>query len=150
MVMLGEFGATDLSTLVSDELPPLPINNQLINLLREAGIDYDSSTKEFKITDEDYPAAFRLTKDNLITEKFGELFYNKLKTEINLGYKLGLYSSVVVLCRKLVENLLIDILRKKYPRNKKGNLKLYFDKNGGRFHDFGILIDNLEKTEGTI
>ncbi len=136
----------DINELVSNELLPLDENPfQLINLLKEAGIEYNSSTKEFKITGDDHTLVLPLRKENLIKLEFGDLFYDMLKKEINSGYKFGLYSGVAVLSRKLIENLLIDILRKKYPRSQKGNLELYYDKNRRRFHDFAILIENLEK-----
>ena len=130
------------------QFPFMITDDQLINFLRDADVDYDSSTKEFKIKDDDHTVTFPLTKDNLITEKFDDFFYIRLKNEINIGYKFGLYSSVIVLSRKLVENLLIEILRKKYPRNKKGNLEFYYDTKRRRFHDFIVLLDNLEAVSG--
>jgi hypothetical protein len=131
----------ELATQVPDD--------QLINFLRDANVDYDTSTNEFKIKDDYNMVTFPLTKDNLITEKFDDLFYIRLKNEINIGYKFGLYSSLVVLSRKLIENLLIEILRRKYPRNKKGNLEFYYEAKRRRFHDFIALLDNLEKQKST-
>lgn len=136
---LGNVSMSELAT----QVPLMITDDQLINFLRDAGVDYDSSTKEFKIKDDGQ--TFRLTQDNLITTNFGELFYNKLKNEINLGYKFGLYSSVTILSRKLVENLLIDILKKRFPPNEEGNLELYYDTKRNRFHDFALLLDNLER-----
>ncbi|MFZ0510166.1 MAG: hypothetical protein WAM14_01055 [Candidatus Nitrosopolaris sp.] len=138
---LGNVSMNELAT----QVPLMTPDGQLTTLLMDAGIDYVSSTKEFKIKDDGHTVTFQLTTDNLIAEKFGEHFYNRLKNEINMGYKFGLYTSVVVLSRKLVENLLIDMLRKKYPPNEEGNLELYYDKKRKRFHDFAVLLDNLEK-----
>ena len=55
------------------------------------------------------------------------------------------FTGLVILSRKLIENLIIDVLRKKYPPDKIRNLNLYYDKNKRRFHDFTVLLDNLEK-----
>lgn len=137
-----DFENINISQLAPENLP-LMTTHQLTNFLRSAGVDYDSSTNVFKIKDDGQ--TFRLTQDNLITTNFGDLFYNKLKDEINLGYKFGLYSSVTVLSRKLVENLLIDILKKRFPPNEEGNLELYYDTKRNRFHDFALLLDNLER-----
>ena len=134
---------------LATHVPFMTPEDQLINFLRDAGVDYDSPTKQFKIKDDGHTVTFPLTKDNLITEKFDDLFYIRLKNQINIGYKFGLYSSVVVLSRKLVENLLIEVLRKKYPGNEKGNLELYYVTKKGRFHDFTVLLDNLEQKKST-
>jgi hypothetical protein len=55
-----------------------------------------------------------------------------------------IFTSVVILSRKMIENLIIEILRKKYPQKVKGNLDIYYNKNERRFHDFTMLVKNLE------
>ena len=65
--------------------------------------------------------------------------------EINKTYTFGCYTACFVLCRKLLENLLIyKILKKKYPNNTKNHREKYFDFNNGRFLDFGKIIKNLK------
>ena len=44
----------------------------------------------------------------------------------------------------MVENLVIDILRTRYPQSGEGNLDIYFIKEDHRFQDFTMLIENLE------
>jgi hypothetical protein len=45
----------------------------------------------------------------------------------------------------MIENLVIDVLRLKFPQSGTGNISLYFRVDGGgRFHDFTILLKNLE------
>ena len=39
---------------------------------------------------------------------------------------------------------MIEILRKKYPQKEKGNLHIYYIQSERRFHDFRVLIKNLE------
>jgi hypothetical protein len=49
------------------------------------------------------------------------------------------------LCRKLIENLLTDLIRTKYPQNNLQNVELYFDISRGRTRDFSEIIQNLKK-----
>lgn len=64
--------------------------------------------------------------------------------ELNKAYTHGCYTAVFILTRKIVENLIIDILRAKFPEDKKENKELYFDIHQKRFKDFGIILDNLK------
>jgi parallel beta-helix repeat protein len=82
---------------------------------------------------------------NLIKTRFNDYFYDNLKNEINSSYRNGEFTATMLLSRKLFENLVIEILRKKYPQNKNGNLEIYFNKKDRRFHDFTILLKNLEE-----
>lgn len=84
----------------------------------------------------------------LIDIDFSDIFYNELKDEINEAYRMGLFTSVMLLSRKLFENLIIEILRIKYPSSVPGNLELYFIKNNKRFQDFTILLKNIEDRKG--
>lgn len=63
--------------------------------------------------------------------------------ELNKAYTVGCNTSVFILARKIVENLIIDILKKKYPENVKKNKELYFDTGQGRLKDFSIILKNL-------
>jgi hypothetical protein len=45
------------------------------------------------------------------------------------------------LIRKLLENLIIDILRGKYGTHQ---VSLYYDTSKRRFHDFSVLLQNLD------
>lgn len=68
-------------------------------------------------------------------------FYKKLFDEINRLYAYNFPMSLSVLIRKLLENLIIDILRKKYGTSE---LSLYYDPSKHRFHDFSTLLKNLK------
>jgi hypothetical protein len=63
--------------------------------------------------------------------------------EINRAYTCRCYTSVFILCRKVIENMIIDILKKKFPPREKQNKELYFDINKRRFKDFGVILDNF-------
>lgn len=63
--------------------------------------------------------------------------------ELNKAYTYSCYTSVFILARKIVENLIIDILRVKFPENKEENIELYFDVNQKRYKDFSVILKNL-------
>ena len=81
----------------------------------------------------------------MIDLDFNDVFYNELRDEINKAYQMKLFTSVMLLVRKLFENLIIEILRMKYPYNKTGNLEIYYLENDRRFQNFTILLMNIEE-----
>lgn len=84
------------------------------------------------------------TEKTININNYPDDFYEDLQAEINKAYNYGLYSSVFVLVRKFLENLLIDLLRKKYRSQDVG---LFFDTSQNRFHNFSILIENLKEKQ---
>jgi hypothetical protein len=66
-------------------------------------------------------------------------------TETNKAYTSGCYTAAFILCRKIIENLLTDIIRRKYPSNKKENVEIYFDTRRGRTRDFSEILKNLRQ-----
>ena len=67
--------------------------------------------------------------------------------EINKAYTHGCYTATFVLCRKVLENLLIHhILRKKYPKKTKEHREKYFDFSRNRYIDFNKIIENLRRS----
>jgi len=71
-------------------------------------------------------------------------FYKKLIEEINQLYQNRLVLALSVLVRKLLENLVIDILRKQYGTEGKS---LFYDIKRHRFQDFSDLIENLKEKQ---
>jgi hypothetical protein len=63
--------------------------------------------------------------------------------EVNKSYSKGCYTSCSILARKIIENLIIDILRRKFPPIKIENKELYFDIHRNRLLDFSIVLKNL-------
>lgn len=63
--------------------------------------------------------------------------------ELNKAYTYRCFTAVFVLLRKIIENLIIDILRAKYPDSKREDKELYFDITHGRFNDFDVILRNL-------
>jgi len=79
------------------------------------------------------------TKYLNITE-YPDDFYKDLVELINKCYIYVIYPAVYVFSRKLLENLLIDILRKKYGME---NIDLFFDTKHRRFYSFNVLMRNF-------
>jgi hypothetical protein len=117
---------------------------EFIDYLDESGIIYDKSAKTIRTSGEPSSQIFPSTRGNLIETKFDDFFYANLTKEINLAYKFGMSTSAIILSRKMIENLVIEIFRAKYKRSRHRNLNLYYDKKNRRFHDFSYLIDKLE------
>lgn len=124
------------------------IANMLINSLKENGLEYDPVTQTFSHgTDGEgiliLPPKRRL--NSVIDLDFdNDYFYNHLRDEINSAYKYGLFTSVSLLCRKMIQELVFEILRLRYPPNNIGNLEIYYNQQDNRQHDFTLLIKNLE------
>ena len=68
-------------------------------------------------------------------------FYDDLIENINQCYRIGVYDGTFVLTRKLLENLVLDLLRKEYP---KSYLQMYYIPNERRFRNFSTLLDVFE------
>jgi len=72
--------------------------------------------------------------------QFQNTLYIEVVEEINGTYKHGFFTSLYVLVRKLLENLLIDCLRKYYTKQLSDK---FFDTNKKKFHGFGLLRENF-------
>ena len=70
-------------------------------------------------------------------------FGKKHVDEANRAYHAGCYTAAVILCRKIFENLIIDLLTKQFPQNNAKNKELYYDTGRGRFNDFSVIEQNL-------
>ena len=79
--------------------------------------------------------------DNLIEHNFSDNFYADLVIEINRAFGFKLYNSTLVLTRKLLENLLIDLFRTKYGMQ---DIEKFYNTNKNRHHDFAKLVDTLQ------
>lgn len=102
-----------------------PASRSIITHTRSKKSSYRPKTKIFLI----YPS-----KDSFQKRHFDE---------INRAYNAGCYTAVFILCRKVIENLIIDLLVKRFPEKNKSNRELYFDTHQQRFKDFSVILDNL-------
>jgi len=64
--------------------------------------------------------------------------------EVNRAYTYKCYTSAVIICRKIMENLLIDILRLKFPENTRENKELYYDIHRRQIKGLRELLESLE------
>lgn len=90
-----------------------------------------------------HPKAQKLRIIEVISYDTDDHFISGHFSELNRAYTFGCYTSVFILARKIVENLIIDILKQYFPEKKKGNKELYFDTAKGRLKDFGVILKNL-------
>jgi hypothetical protein len=74
-------------------------------------------------------------------QRFPSPFFTQLSGEINNAHSWHLYTSTYMCLRKLIENLVIELLRKKFDT---ADLDMYYRAKQHRFHDFSLLIKNLE------
>jgi hypothetical protein len=68
-------------------------------------------------------------------------FYPDLVENINQCYSAGVNDATLVLTRKLLENLIIDILREEYGKQE---IDLYFRPENKRFENFSTLLNNFK------
>ncbi len=68
-----------------------------------------------------------------------DIFLRKHLDEINRAYAKNCYTCVFVLVRKVFENLIISILKTKYPTDR----EVYFDVSKNRNLDFSIVLAHL-------
>jgi hypothetical protein len=67
-------------------------------------------------------------------------FYINLEEEINACYITSLSNATLMLSRKMVENLLYNIIEEKFPKD----MALRYDVHRGRTLYFSVLIENLQ------
>lgn len=61
--------------------------------------------------------------------------------ELTRAYDSNCYTAVFILFRKIIENLIIDILKAKFP----DRFELIYNSALHRYHDFSVVLDNLYK-----
>jgi hypothetical protein len=75
--------------------------------------------------------------------KYPEIFYDRLEEEINIAYSNpNLPNAALMLSRKLIENLVYNLLEYKFSKQKR--IDLYYDVHQRRAHDFSVLLKNLQ------
>jgi hypothetical protein len=72
-------------------------------------------------------------------------FYRDLINLINQAYSIEFYPAVLIFSRKILENLLVDILRKKYGMP---NIDMFYMTSKGRFQGFNTLLKNFDDNLG--
>ncbi len=70
--------------------------------------------------------------------------YLYLIEEINVSYQVKCYTATAILLRKLLENILMTIMKKKYASDK-SILNEFYDEKKGRIKDLSLLAESFEK-----
>ncbi len=119
---------------------------ELIKLLEEHTITIDTVNHKLYLQDD---AEETTINTDFLAYSFNDLFIDAIRKEVNECYQGGQYLAVIILSRKIAEVLCERILESYFPKKLNGlyaeaNHILWYDKNHSRYHDFGILIDNLK------
>jgi hypothetical protein len=77
----------------------------------------------------------------ILTLTTPDSFVQRHVEEINKAYNAQCYTATFILCRKVMENPVVEILRAKFPKNR----DLFEDNVSHRSLDFSVVLDNLFK-----
>jgi len=118
--------------------------------LREKFLEYDEELYKYLINPEGNidllrPILLPSSEKYLAFDDYPTIFFKKLEEELNIAYDIKLFCTVRILSRKLIENLIIEILRKKFGMQ---NINLFFNPHEYRFLAFRKLMENLEDKKG--
>lgn len=114
-----------------------------VDLLRQARIEIGNRVFKYK------PSLKGKRKENvIIIAKYptNDIFLRANIDEINRTYTYKCYTATFVLCRKVLENLLVHILKEKYPLSTREHREKYFDFSRRRCHNLSVLLQNLRKS----
>jgi hypothetical protein len=79
----------------------------------------------------------------LIDIDFFDEHYNSIRTEINTCFKQGFYMASLELSKRLIHNLLIDLIRTNFPLAGEGHRSLYYNYQKEDFRDTRELLKAL-------
>jgi len=87
------------------------------------------------------------SKQKIIFVKYQteDKFLNKHIDEINKCYSANGYTASFILIRKVIENLIVEIIKEKFPNRNKKHKEIYLDLDKGRILDLSSLIKNLRE-----
>ncbi len=140
-------------TLTSNAAAHLIAQKNNTSVLKKLDQDDKESLKGVSLTNkENVPSRLkastnpkdRQVKKNLvpiINYESDNYFVKEHIQEISRAYYAKCYTAVFILYRKIFENLIIDILIRKFPNKR----DLVFNNILHRYHDFSVIIENLYK-----
>ena len=140
-------------TLTSNAAAHLVAQKHNTSILQKLDPEDRESLKGVSIISRDNPRAevktaprAKVTRDKKLTtpiinyESEGYFVKEHIK-ELSRAYYSKCYTAVFILFRKIVENLIIDILKAKFP----SRFDLIFNNVLHRYHDFSVVLENLYK-----
>ena len=118
---------------------------ELEGLLSFSGIKWNESKRTFDLngTAIDATSAQGI---KLISHSFSDPFFGRLSGEIYRAYNSNMVTATFILTRKLLENLVIELLRSKFSKD----VSKYYDTSKHRFLGFSNLVDNLKKEKNQL
>ncbi len=87
------------------------------------------------------PSSSISKQKKLLNTDFTDEHYNRIKAEINSTYKNGFLLASILLSKELIRNLLIDMIRKRFPPTSDEHIDLFFDFNIQAFKSTEELIE---------
>lgn len=112
--------------------------DNLFDVLKSEGVEIEKlQIKNTKSYSKKAPTSEEFIEFKFIRHKF----YSDLIRDFNDIYRHGIFWLLPFILRKIIENYLIDILRKKYGMI---NIKLFYRESQSRFEDFSQLLSNFE------
>lgn len=116
--------------------------DNLLYILKSEGVEIEKlQIKNIKSYSKKAPISEDFIEFKFIKNKF----YSSLIQDFNEIYRTGIFWLLPFILRKIIENYLIDILRKKYGMK---NIDLFYKITQGRFEDFSQLLSNFEAKLG--
>lgn len=122
------------------KLPSYPERREYISSLY---LDTENKINKLiiKFNNEDYDVEPINTELYLKIENVPDDFYRQLIDLINECHAKEIYAAVPIFSRKLLESLIVDILKKKYGND---DVTIFFDRMNRRYHGFNNLLRTFE------
>jgi len=122
-------------------------NSSVARWLKPEDRDTLKNVKVEKIKIRSTKSRRKTTLKQIANYETTDKFLKKHLDEINKAYTYGCYTATFILCRKVLENLIVHhILKKKYTQNTLQHKEKYFDIHNGRNLDFNRLLHNLRSS----
>ncbi len=121
----------------------------LIELLKLADVEVQEAAKELLYNQ---PAETPQVGE-FVAHDFGDPFLDYIKKEINNAHANNLFVSVMFLSRKILESIIVRVFEVVFPKlvNKEyaeSNHALWYDKDRGKYQNFGVMLNNLKDKAG--
>lgn len=118
------------------------LRSELESNKKKARKKKNSTKKKASLSVADFSAVKIPAAPEILIEiggKYPEIFYDQLQEEINICFEHNHPNAAFFLCRKMVENLVFNILEKKFP----SNINLWYNQKYKIRHSFSTLVKNL-------
>ncbi|MHA1284478.1 MAG: hypothetical protein ACTSQP_18420 [Promethearchaeota archaeon] len=128
------------------ELHSQPVRNgkcgrsELHTVMEDLKILYDNLKKDYESLEQSFTTSLKFKK--IIEMNLSDSTYEEVIAEINGTYIDHYFTSMYIMIRKLLENLLYDCLKAYYGTQ---DVEKYYNIRKDRHHGYGVLIDNFNQ-----